>query len=110
MPALVAFLLLALLGVAGCDRPAYEQCEAVCIRYAELMHWERFADEAEGKPDDEVAALRSRFEADWEQIASRESDPGKANCITDCRRSGDSELVACMERAESADDARACID
>lgn len=106
---LVALLALVSVSAAGCDRPELEECERLCLRYAELMHWERFEQEAAGKSEAEAAELRAQFESEWQKILAREHDTGKANCISSCRRSGDSDMIACVDRAETADEARACI-
>ena len=98
----VSLLLLSLL-LGGCAKASFEQCEEICARYAKLHHWERFAAASEGLAEAESRALRAVYEAQWAEIEARQEDLGRANCVTECRKSASPDEAQCMlEAADTA--------
>lgn len=103
--ALAALLLVA----ASCQRLSVEECETICWRFNELAFWERV--EAEGKdlPPDGRERLRAEKQKEWEAMKKREFDPGRENCVKECRRAARPEDVECVKKAASSQAAQACL-
>jgi len=106
----LALALLLLAGAPGCQRPTPEQCERLCWRYNELQFWDAFEKEVAGLPPAEVERRRAERRKAWEEIKAREFDPGLENCVRDCRRGSDPDQAACVDKATTAAEARACLE
>lgn len=106
----VRWLLIVILAAAaaGCDKPDYESCRELCWRYAELEFWEKFETETADMTPKEKASARAEREQLWNEMKNREVNPGLENCVTACRQGGTKADVACVKRAETAAQARAC--
>jgi hypothetical protein len=105
----LALLLLVLLP-AACQRPNAEQCERLCWRFNELHFWEAFEKEAESLTPAAREALRAERQEAWDEMKTREFDPGLENCVRDCRKAGKPDEVDCVERAESSAAAKKCLE
>ena len=103
------FLFLFVLLAAGCQRLSSEQCQKICWRFNELAFWERFEKEAAGLDQPARDALRAEREAQLEEIRGRTDDPGRENCVKECRRAAKPEDVACVEKATTSAAAQACL-
>jgi hypothetical protein len=106
-----AVLLLSVLAAAlGCSRASPEQCDALCLRYNELHYWETFETEAAALAPDAREKLRAERQKEWTAIAAREFDPGRANCVKECRRSAGPKEVKCVEAAKTVAEAKKCLE
>jgi hypothetical protein len=109
MSRVVVFL--ALLAVtAGCRRASPEQCDALCMRYNELGYWDRFEKETAALAPDAREKLRAERQKEWGEIAKREFDPGRENCVKECRRAAKPEDIKCVEGATTLEAAKACLE
>ena len=106
---LVLLFLLAA-AVAGCRRASPEQCDKLCMRYNELGFWERFEKDAASLAPDAREKLRAERQKEWDEIAKREFDPGRENCVKECRRSAKPEDIKCVEGAKTLAAAKDCLD
>jgi len=110
---LLSSVVLAFVGtsLAGCkQRPTPEQCEDLCWKYNELHFWEKFeAQSADFTPQAKEEARAARQKV-WDDMKARSFDPGLKNCVTECKRGGEAKQVPCMEKAETAKAARACLE
>lgn len=109
MHRLILAALLALT-VAGCQRLTGEQCDRLCWRYNEIAFWERFEAEAGRLAPAEREKLRAERQAVWNEMKARKFDPMLENCLRDCRRSASPEVLACVERAKTSEQAAECVD
>ena len=104
----VALVALAVASLAGCQKPTGEQCERICWRYNELAYWERFESEARNLAPAAREKLRAERQKAWAAMRARKFDPQLENCIRDCRRGASLDDVACMEKARTTAEAKAC--
>ena len=102
-------LVLFLASLAACQRMSAEQCQKICWRFNELAFWERFEKEAAGLAPEARDKLRAERQAQLEEIRTREDDPGRDNCLKECRRAAKPEDVACVEKATTSAAAQACL-
>ena len=105
-----AVLLCLIAAAAGCRRATPEQCDTLCMRYNELGFWDRFEKEAASLEPDAREKLRAERQKEWGDLAKREFDPGRENCIKECRRSVGPEEVKCVDEAKSLAAAKDCLD
>ena len=98
-----------LLAVAGCQRPSQEACDKLCWRYAELQFWAAFEDQARDLAPEDRAILKAERTAEWEALRASPENRGRDNCIRACRKGGKKADLACVEAAETAVAARACM-
>jgi hypothetical protein len=105
----VLILVLLLVSLAGCQRMSAEQCQKICWRFNELAFWERFEKEAAGLEPEARDKLKAERQALLEQIRAREDDPGRDNCLKECRRAAKPDDVACVEKATTSAAAQACL-
>ena len=105
-----AAVLLCLLTVAvACRRATPEQCDKLCMRYNELGYWERFEKDAAALAPEARDALRAERQKQWDEIVKREFDPGRENCVKECRRSAKPEDIECVEGAKTLAAAKDCL-
>jgi hypothetical protein len=52
--------------------------------------------------------LRAQRKKEWAAMRARKFDPQLENCIRDCRRGASPDDVACVDRARTTAEARAC--
>ncbi|HUS63020.1 MAG TPA: hypothetical protein VMZ28_00710 [Kofleriaceae bacterium] len=102
-------ILVTLSAVAGCRRATPEQCDALCMRYNELGYWERFEKDAASLAPDAREKLRAERQKAWDEIAKREFDPGRENCVKECRRSAKPDDIKCVEKAKTLAAAKDCL-
>ena len=110
MPRIFVTALLALVGLAGCQKPSPEQCDRLCWRYNELAFWERFEVEARNLAPDERDKQHADRQKTWAEMKARRFDPGLENCMRECRSSGSTDDVACVERAHTLAEAKDCVE
>ena len=55
------------------------------------------------------AERKKRLQA-WEEMRKAEFNAGLENCVKDCRRRGNEEILECMESVTTASGARGCFD
>jgi hypothetical protein len=103
-------VLLFLVAATACQRPTGEDCERLCWRYNELHFQEATEKQAEGLSEQASQALRAERDNAWAEIRERKTDPGRENCVRDCRRGGKRDQVACVDQAETAAAARTCLE
>ena len=101
---------LLVLFLAACSRPTPEQCDKLCRRYNELHFWDRFEKDAAGLAPDAREKLRADRQKELDEINAREFDPGRENCVKECRRSAGRDEVTCVEAAKTGPEAKACLD
>ena len=106
----LAVLISLLVAAAGCRRATPEQCDKLCMRYNELGYWERFEKDAARLAPEARDALRAERQKQWDEIAKREFDPGRENCVKECRRSAKPEDIECVEAAKTLSAAKDCLD
>ena len=106
----VVLLSLATAALFACNRPSPEQCDKLCRRYNELHYWERFEKDAAGLAPSARDKLRAERQAEWDAIAAREFDPGRENCVKQCRRAAKRDDVTCVEEAQTAAAAKECLE
>ncbi len=104
------WLLIPILAVAflGCDKPEYEECRQLCWKFNELHYWESFEKETADLGPAEKAKARAEREELWNEMKNAEENKELDNCVTACRQSGKKSDVACVLKAETAEQARAC--
>lgn len=105
LPGLFALVLL-----AACNRPSLDQCEQLCRDYSELAYFDKVDRSLADQPPEEQKRRRAEKKKEWESkqkdsVFLRRLD----NCVTDCRHSGDKEMVGCVHEAETVDQAKACL-
>lgn len=104
-----AVLLSLLAAAAGCRRATPEQCDKLCMRYNELGYWDRFDKDAAGLDAAAREKLRAERQKEWDEIARREFDPGRENCVKECRRAAKPEDIECVDGATTLAAAEACL-
>ena len=102
-------LLCLLAAAAACRRATPEQCDKLCMRYNELGYWERFEKDAAALAPDARDKLRAERQKQWDEIAKREFDPGRENCVKECRRSARPDDIKCVEAATTLAAAKDCL-
>ncbi len=105
---LVVGLFLSTLAFAGCKHPSPEQCLEICFKHSDLHVWEDFEVKSSNMNEADKTALKAKTEKLIKDIHEREFDPGLRNCILSCKRGADLDIVGCMDKATTADDARTC--
>jgi hypothetical protein len=73
-----ALLILFSLAIVGCNRPSGEECQSLCLRYAELQYWASFDKQAADLPDIERKKLRKQWEKEWKEEVSISDDRGRS--------------------------------
>ena len=54
-------------------------------------------------------ALRAERQKQWDEIVKREFDPGRENCVKECRRSAKPEDIECVDGAKTLAAAKDCL-
>jgi hypothetical protein len=96
------------LAASGCNRPDIESCRQLCWHYYELDFWEKFEAETADMSPAEKATARAEREEMFNEVKNREHDPGRDNCVDQCRRDGKKSDVACVMAAKTVAEAKAC--
>jgi hypothetical protein len=94
----------------GCRRATPEQCDTLCMRYNELAFWDRFEKDAAALAPDARDKLRAERQKEWTDLSARDFDPGRENCVKECRRAASPEEVKCVEKSKSLAAAKDCLD
>src|SRR5262245_41723031 len=102
----LAALAVSLLGLVGCQRSSYQECDTGCRNYYYLHYWRDAELEIAKVPEAQRAALRRQKQIDYEPRMTKELNL----CIVQCEKTpATPEQVKCMIEAKTVEASEACL-
>jgi len=102
----LAALALSLVGLVGCQKSSYQECDVACRNYYYVHYWRDAELEIAKVPEAQRAELRKQKQIDYEPRMMKELNL----CIVQCQKTpATPEQVKCMTEAKTAETAEACL-